>query len=74
VAENTHGVVVDDVDQSSPAADAGIQRGLVITSVDRHPVTNSQDFKRLMSQAQGKPVLLTISQGGRNLFLVVQPK
>ncbi len=64
--ENTRGVVVDDVDQSSPAADAGIQRGLVITSVDRHPVTNSQEFKRLMSEAQGKPVLLTINNGGRN--------
>jgi Do/DeqQ family serine protease len=74
VSANTHGVVVDEVDESSPAADAGIARGFVITAVDRKPVNNAQEFKRLMSQAQGKPVLLTINQGGATGFVVVQPK
>jgi serine protease Do len=74
ISTNTHGVVVDEVDESSPAADAGITRGVVITAVDRKPVNNAQEFKRLMSQAQGKPVLLTVNQGGATGFLVVQPK
>jgi serine protease Do len=74
VSPNTHGVVVDDVDESSPAAEAGIARGFVITAVDRKPVNNAQEFKRFMSQAQGKPVLLTINQGGASGFVVVQPK
>ncbi|MBV9226513.1 MAG: PDZ domain-containing protein, partial [Acidobacteriaceae bacterium] len=69
-----HGVVVTDVDQSSPAADAGVGRGLVITSVNRHPVANAQDFKREMAQAGDKPVLLTINQGGTSALIVVQPK
>lgn len=67
-----HGVVVDSVDADSPAADS-IGRGMVITGVDRHPVNNVQDFKRLMAQAQGKAVLLTISQNGQSGFTVVQP-
>jgi len=71
---STRGVVVSDVDQSSPAAEAGITRGVVITSVDRKPLRNAQDFKRLMNEAQGKPVLLTVSQGGGSIFVVVQPK
>ncbi|MBV9303884.1 MAG: Do family serine endopeptidase [Acidobacteriaceae bacterium] len=74
VPANTRGVVVDEVDESSPAADAGIGRGIVITAVDRKPVSNAQDFKRLMSQAQNKPVLLTVNQGGQTGFVVVQPK
>ena len=74
ITGNAHGVVVTDVDQSSPAADAQLGRGLVITAVNRHPVTNAQDFKREMAQAGDKPVLLTINQGGSSALVVVQPK
>jgi serine protease Do len=70
----TKGVVVDDIDQSSPAVDANIGRGTVIVAVDRHPITSAQEFKRLMDAAKGKPVLLTINQGGSTLFTVVQPQ
>jgi serine protease Do len=68
-----HGVVVDSVDASSPAAD-NLARGLVITAIDRKPVSNVQDFKRLMADAQGKPVLITYSANGHTGFTVVQPK
>jgi len=74
ITGNVRGVVVSDVDQSSPAADAGLGRGIVITAVNRHPVTNAQDFKREMAQAGDKPVLLTINQGGSSALVVVQPK
>jgi Do/DeqQ family serine protease len=71
---NTKGVVVDSVDESSPAADAGVTRGTVIVAVDRKPVTSAADFKRLMSEASGKSVMLTIRQGGANFFVIVQPQ
>jgi serine protease Do len=74
VEPGTRGVIITDVDQSSPAADASIGRGLVIVAVNRTPVANVQDFKRLMNEAQGKSVLLTINQGGQNLFVVVPAK
>jgi serine protease Do len=74
VTGNIHGVVITDVDQSSPAADASLGRGLVITAVNRHPVSSAQDFKREMNQAGDKPVLLTINQGGTSALVVVQPK
>jgi Do/DeqQ family serine protease len=73
ISENIRGVVVDSVDPDSPAADANISRGMVITGVDRHPVSNVQEFKRLMAQAQGKPVLLSVNTGTGNVFVVVQP-
>jgi serine protease Do len=71
VPQSTKGVVVDSVDPDSPAADAGLGRGVVVTAVDRHPVTNAEEFKRLMSQAQGKSVLLSVNTGNGNLFIVV---
>lgn len=74
VTDNVRGVIVTDVDQSGPAAEAGLGRGIVITAVNRHPVANAQEFKREMNQAGDKPALLTISQGGAVALVVVQPK
>jgi serine protease Do len=70
---NTHGVVIDSVDPDSPAADA-VTRGDVIMGVNRHPVNNVDDFQRLMSEAHGKSVLLTVNRGGAVTFVVIQPK
>jgi serine protease Do len=74
VPASVKGVVVSDVDQTGPAAEAGIGRGVVITAVNRHPVATAQDFKRMMNDANGKPVLLTVNQGGQSGFVVVQPQ
>jgi serine protease Do len=70
---STHGVVIDSVDQDSPAADV-VGRGDVIIAVNRHPVNNVDEFQRLISEAHGKPALLTVNRGGLVTFVVVQPK
>jgi serine protease Do len=74
VPASTKGVVVSNVDQASPAADAPLQQGSVIIAVDRHPVANVGEFRQLMDAANGKPALLTINNGGQITFAVVQPK
>jgi serine protease Do len=69
------GVIVNDIDQSSAAAGAGaIGRGTIITAVERKPVANVGDFKRLMNENQGKAVLLTVVNGGATQFTVVPAK
>lgn len=73
VPSTTRGVVVDSVDASSPAADS-VGRGMVITAVDRKPVTNVDEFKKAMSQAEGKAALLTVATPNGTIFTVVQPK
>jgi len=65
---------VTSVDPDSTAADAGIGRGTIIVAVERHPVASVSDFRRLMTQAQNQPVLLTVNNGGATGFVVVQPK
>lgn len=74
VEPTTKGVVISDIDQSSPAADATLARGIVITAVNRKPVTSTADFKRLMGAEQGKAVLLTVNLQGRTAFIPVQPQ
>ncbi|MDQ2711238.1 MAG: Do family serine endopeptidase [Acidobacteriota bacterium] len=73
VPAGTKGVVVDDIDQSSPVAEASLGRGVIIIAVNRQTVNNVSDFKRLMNEAKGKAVLLTINAGGQTAFTVVQP-
>jgi serine protease Do len=70
---STKGVVVSSVEESSPAAEAGLQQGDVIQSVNKQPVSNEGDFDRQMSKA-GKSVLLLVNRGGRTVFLVVESK
>ncbi|HEY1948535.1 MAG TPA: Do family serine endopeptidase [Bryobacteraceae bacterium] len=73
IPSTVKGVVVSAVDADSPAADQ-VGRGTVVTAIDRKPVTSAQEFKRLMSEAAGKPVLLSVNNGGSNLFVVIPPK
>ena len=70
---DTKGVVVSDVDPISPAGQAGLRRGDVIEGVNRQPVQNVADFRRLAREAQGGPILLLVNRGGTTLFLVIEP-
>ena len=69
---NVKGVVISEVDPSSPAAHAGLQPGDVIESINRHPVTSVADFTRLAAQAKGE-TLLRVNRGGESQFLVLSP-
>jgi len=70
------GVVVDSVDEGSPAAEAQppLQRGDVITAVNRQTVANTNDYNRLINQGKGKSVLLYVNRQGSNIFVVVPSK
>jgi serine protease Do len=73
---STKGVVVDSVDPGSPAAEAQppLERGDVITQVNRQPVANEDDYNRLINQGKGKSVLLYVNHQGSNIFVVVPSK
>jgi serine protease Do len=70
----TVGVVIAGVDEGSAAEEAGLQEGDVILEINRQPVRNLADFKRLSGKLskQGSTLLL-INRQGRKLFLAIQP-
>lgn len=70
---NVKGVVVTNVSDDSPAADAGLQRGDVIEQVNRQPVNSVSDYQHLVSEAGKQTVVLLVDRGGNTTFLVVQP-
>ena len=74
LSPNTKGVVVTEVPDASPAADAGLQRGDVIEQVNRQPVSSVSEYQRLIRQAGSQAVILLINRGGNTTFLVIQPE
>jgi serine protease Do len=70
---NVNGVVVTDVDPRSSAAEAGLQEGDVIQSVNRQPVTTVAEFSRVMRQAgSGRTTVLLVNRRGATVFIPVE--
>jgi serine protease Do len=66
------GVVISELDPSSPAAQGGIQPGDVIEGINRQQVNSVADFNRLAAEAKGQ-TLLRINRQGNGLFVVITP-
>jgi len=69
---SVRGVVISEIDQNSPAAQAGLQIGDVIESINRHPVNSVAEFDRWAAQARGE-TLLRVNRGGEGQFIVISP-
>jgi serine protease Do len=70
VPAGTSGVVVANVDPSSAAADAGIERGDVIQEVNRKPIHNTSDFAAAMGNAKDQNLLL-VNRQGNTIYVAV---
>jgi serine protease Do len=66
------GVVINEIDPNSPAAQQGLQPGDVIESINRQPVRSVADFNRLAAQAKEQTLLRIIHQGSGG-FIVLSP-
>ncbi|HJV33719.1 DegQ family serine endoprotease [Geomonas sp.] len=73
IAEKS-GLVVDSVEEGTPAEDAGIESGDVITEVDRKAVHTAAEFKAAVAKAKGRPVLLLVKRGKQSFFASLQPE
>jgi serine protease Do len=69
VASTQKGVVVSTVNPNSDAAQKGIKRGFLITSVNRQPVTTASDLDSAINSAKRanrEAVLLQVRRGARD--------
>jgi serine protease Do len=68
------GALVESVRPDKSAADAGIQPGDVIVSVNQVPVTTAKEVNRDVAEAEKsgrKSVLLLVRRGGTQTFVAV---
>jgi Do/DeqQ family serine protease len=67
------GLVVQDVNPDGRAAEAGIQPGDVIKSVNRAPVKSIDDLRAALKKTSDKPALLLIQRQDAQVFVTVRP-
>ena len=64
------GVIVARVDEGSPAAEAGIQRGDVIREINRQKVRNQADYDRLVKDVKdGDRLTVLLQRGPMSLYV-----
>ena len=75
VEDAAGGVRVEDVDQDSPAAKAGLRTGDVIVEVDGERVRSTRQFSRLIQESpQGRNVALAVLRDGKRQTVNVTPE
>jgi serine protease Do len=72
--DEVHGAVVEKVTPGSPADNAGLQGGEVITEVNRHPVHSAADVQKALSEVpkESDALVLVWSNAGSS-FRVLHP-
>jgi len=74
IEADSDGVVVTEVDQNGPAAEAGITRSDVILEINRKGVKSVADVQSILEGAGGKPVLLLVMTKGQTIYVTVRPE
>jgi serine protease Do len=68
------GVVVTDLEDGSPADEAGIKRGDIIKEVNKQPVKNMKAYNLAIKKAlKEENILLLIKRGRSSIYIVLKP-
>jgi serine protease Do len=75
IPEGTKGVIITDIDEDSPAAEAGLHQGDIIEQVNRKPVSSVEQFNTAVHQGSGADsTLLLVKRGQGTQFVVIPNK
>jgi len=68
------GVVITDIKEGSPAAEAGLQTGDLISEVNRTAIKNLNDYQQALKKVKnGENLLLLVKRGSGALYVVLTP-
>lgn len=71
---DSDGLIITEVDQDGPAAEAGLSRRDVILEINRRSVKSVADVQSALEGAGGRPVLLLVMTKGRTIYMTVRPE
>ena len=70
----TTGVVISGIETESPAAEAGLRPGDIISEVNRTAISNLNDYQHALAQVKsGENLLLLVKRGNSSFFVVLTP-
>jgi serine protease Do len=70
---HSQGIVVTEIDDDGPAAEAGIRRGDVILEVNRQRVADIQQYTEALQSSRDDTTLLLIARGENTLYVALKP-
>lgn len=68
--DQLEGVLIEKIDQNSPAWRTGLRPGDIIVSANRYRVRNLDEIKRVVKP--NAPLLINLQRGGEGFFVVLQ--
>ena len=72
--KDTEGVVITNVEEESIAEQAGLEIGMVITQINRKPVTNIEDCQSVLEGYKaGDPLLMLVRTETGSRFVAINP-
>jgi regulator of sigma E protease len=66
--------LIGQVTPGSPAAEAGIKAGDLVTRIDRTPITDFQQLPEIISVSGGETLAVGLKRAGRDLTIQVTPR
>jgi len=72
-APKGQGLLVQSVENGSPAATTGIRAGDVILRVNSQPMHSTSDWSKHLHASKGKPMALDILRAHQQITLTLQP-
>jgi C-terminal processing protease CtpA/Prc len=72
-AQGQGGLVLNDVQQGTTAAQAGLRAGDQIVSIDGRSINNQQQFYAYLGGQSGRQIPLVINRGGRQFTIQLSP-
>jgi S1-C subfamily serine protease len=69
--DGENGVVINNVDQGSPAAALGLEKGDVIVGVSRSRVTTTKELRDILTKSSGV-IALQVQRGDRILYVLIR--
>ena len=71
--ENVEGVIVAEVERSSPGFEAGLRRGDIILEIDRLPIKKKDDYeKQINKKKKGETLLFLVKRGDSTTFYTIK--
>lgn len=67
------GLIVTEVDQAGPSAEAGIARGDVVLEINRTAVKSVEDVQTALERAGDRPILMLVARRAGTVYLTVRP-
>ena len=71
--EKSEGVIVAEVERSSPGFEAGLRRGDIILEIDRLPIKKMDDYeKQINKKKKGETLLFLVKRGDSTTFFTIK--